>query len=352
MNTQPLLPDQPEKPGKPARRPRHRGLLRVALAAVALAGAGGLLLAGIGAASASVDQTTPQWAELGPLASAAGQANQVTAVYTIQNLAESGTEMLEDNGNSMAADTTIDVWSQWYQQTDQDPMATSSDPQITQANYLWEYVPASPGHGSSIVDGYGELINRQSGLCLDDNGSPDQEGDGATITQYSCNGGANQQWTAVKIPSTSSYELGPEVDNGGGTLGVGNGSTCSPQGDGDSVYVRTTGMNGNTCDQWDIQQASYDFATSPIGVSSESQHDGSSYGCLTADTLRRNQNSSLYTDWDYANLSDSEIEPIVTTQTPVPSTVPEGGIQYETGNPATTYTGQVMFYCDPPTTTP
>jgi ricin-type beta-trefoil lectin protein len=348
MNTQPLLRDQPQQPGQPARR--RRSLLRATLAAAALTGAG-LLLATPGIASASVSQTSPQWAELGPLASASDQASQVTAVYTIQNVAESGTEMLEDNGNSMAVDTTIDVWSRWYQGSYQDPMATGSDPEITQANYLWEYVPGNPANGGSIVDGYGELINRQSGLCLDDSGSPNEQGDGATITQYTCNGGANQQWTAVKIPSTSSYEVEPEVDNGGGTLGVGNGSTCSTQGDGDSVYIRTTGIAGNTCDEWDVQQASYDFATNPVSVTQYVQNDGSSYGCLTGDTLRRNQNSPRYTDWDVANLSDPEVVPEVTSETPVPTNVPSGGVYY-LGNPPEPYTGQLMFYCDPPTTTP
>jgi hypothetical protein len=231
-------------------------------------------------------------------------------------------------------------------------MATGSDPEITQANYLWEYVPDNPSNGGSIVDGYGELINRQSGLCLDDSGSPSQEGDGATITQYTCNGAAYQQWTAWEIPFTSSYEVLPEVDNGGGTLGVGNGSTCSPQGSGDLVYVRTAGIDGNTCDEWDIQQASYDFGTNPVTVSGYIQADDSSYGCLTGDTLRRNENSSDFGDWDFANAGASQLTPEITDESPVPTDVPGGGVEYVSSDPATTYTGQVMFYCDPPTTTP
>jgi hypothetical protein len=347
MNTHPSPHDAPEQPARTAGRPRRLGRFRRAtLTAAVLAGAGGLMLAASGIAFASVDQTTPQWAELGSLASTANQANQVTAVYTIQNVAEPGTEMLEDNGNSMAVNTTIDVWTRLYQGTDQDPYVTGS--QITQANYLWEYVPDNAGNGRSIVNGYGELINRQSGLCLDDDGSPSQTADGATITQYGCNGAASEQWTAKKIGS--SYQVQAEVDNGGGALGVGNGSTCATHGDGDSVYVRTNGLSGNSCDEWTIQQASYDFATKSINVSSAGSSDDTSYGCLTGETLRWHDLNTLDQDPDFVNLGGPDVTPIPDADPSQPNLV--DGIDYESMNFNETEPGQIMLYCDPASTTP
>jgi hypothetical protein len=258
--------------------------------------------------------------------------------------------MLEDNGNSMAANTTIDVWSRWYQQSDQDPYTTGSGSQITQANYLWEFVPDNPAHGGSIVDGYGELINRQSGLCLDDSGSTNQQGDGATITQYGCTGATSEQWVATEIPFTSSFQLAPEADNGLGSLGVGNGSTCSPQGDGDSVYVRTTGLSHNTCDEWTIQQASYDFATKLVSVSSSGTPDNNSYGCLTGETLRWHDLNTLDEDPDYVNLGGPDVTPIPNADPSQPNLV--DNIEYESANLNENEPGQIMLYCDPATTTP
>jgi hypothetical protein len=349
VNTHPSLHDAPAQPARAACRPRRRSRFRRAtLAAAVLAGAGGLMLAASGIAFASVDPTSPQWAQLGSLASTANQAKQVTAVYTIQNVAEPGTEMLEDNSNSMAANSTIDVWTRWYQQSAQDPYATGSEPQITQANYLWEYVPDNTGNGGSIVDGYGELINRQSGLCLDDDGSPNQQGDGATITQYGCNGATYQQWTAKKIGS--SYQVLAEVDNGGGALGVGNGSTCATNGDGDSVYVRTNGLSGNSCDEWTIQQASYDFATESVNVSGYGvANDNNSYACLTGDSMRWHDLNTLYEDPDYFNLGGSDVIPTLSVDSSQPNLV--SGVGY--GNDSTeTEAGQIMLYCDPASTTP
>ena len=350
MNTHPSLPDAPGQPARAAGRSRRPGRLRRAtLTAAVLAGAGGLTLAASGIAFATVDQTSPQWAQLGSYAATANQARQVTAVYTIQNVAEHGTEMLEDNGNSMAANSTIDVWTRWPQQTAQDPFATSSEPQITQANYLWEFVPDNSAAGGSIVDGYGELINRQSGLCLDDDGSPNQEADGATITQYGCNGATSEQWTAKK--TGSSYQVQPEVDNGGGALGVGNGSTCSPQGDGDSVYVRTNGLSGNSCDQWTIQQASYDFATASVTVDGDrAASDPGSYACLTGDAMRWHDINTVDENPDYANLGGSDVTPTLFTdyssQPNLVSGVSYGNVSHDTES------GQIMLYCDPTTTTP
>jgi hypothetical protein len=351
MNTNPPLQHAPEQPARAACRPRRRGRLRrTALAAAVLAGAGGLMLAASGIAFATVDQTSPQWAALGSLASSADQASQVSAVYTIQNVAEPGTEMLEDNGNNMSNGGTVDVWHQIYQTTDQD----SRGPEITQANYLWEFVSSDPAEGTLITQNSGELINRQSGLCLDI--ANNNTADGATIDQWTCNGGNNQQWTA--IPVGGSYYLVPLLDYYNDlfdgvtpSLGIGNGSSCTTNGDGDSVYVRTTGTAGNTCDEWTIQQASYDFATEPINVpAGRAATDGTSYGCLTGETLRWHDLNTLYEDPDYTNLGGSDVTPVLYVDSSEPNLV--SGIDYMNSNLSEAESGQIMLYCDPATTTP
>jgi len=356
MNTTSSLQAPPGQPAPAARRPRRvrrPGLLRrTALAATVLAGTGALLLSASGVAFATVDQTASQWAEVGPWGYTGDQSSQVTAVYTIQNVAEPGTEMLEDNNDNMNNGGTIDVWTRYNQNGYQDPKGTGPYGLITQANYLWEFVPSNPGDGGSIVDGSGELINRQSGLCLD---VANNTGDGAVVDQWACNGGPNQQWTAVAVAGTSGYSLLPESDGVSGFLGVGNGASCSPQGDGDSVYVRTTGIAHNTCDQWDIQQASYDFATHPVtvgGALGNTEVDNRGYECVPGDKVRLN--AVEWSDgWDFYDLSqpgaDGGLADI--DQYP-PSYVPGGSVTYSkttvTGSPV----GQLMLYCDPPATTP
>jgi len=362
MNTPSLLARPSEQPNNTVRRLRRRGLLAAAVTAAALAGTV-LMLAAPGIASASVSQTSSQYEELGPFAYTGDQASHVTAVYTIQNVAEPGTEMLEDHGNSMTQGTGIDVWQQVSQGNYQDPMGTGPYGPITQANYLWEFVPADPADGPSITDGYGELINRQSGLCLDVAG--DNEADGATVDQWTCNGQINQQWSAWPN-SSGNYVITSYLDAYGGNLGVGSGSTCSPNGNGDAADMRTQDL-GTTCSQWDIQQASYDFATYPISVGIFWESDGRGYECITGDTVRNNanwnnagnsgpMNGDYEAIWDIANLGGSGVEVSAGGNTdlkPPQSTVPNNAIQYqlEPGNTQTS-TGQVMLYCDPPTTTP
>jgi hypothetical protein len=363
MNTHPSLQVQPDQPRQGARRPRRRKLRHVALAAAVLAGSGGLMLVASGIASASVDQTSSQYAEIGPYGYTGDQSSQVTAVYTIKNVAEPGTEMLEDNGNNMNNGGVVDVWTQAHQGTYQDPMSTGPYGPITQANYLWEFVPADPSDGGSIAQNWGELINRQSGLCLDI--ANNNTSDGAAMDQWTCNGGANQQWAAE--PVNGNYYLIPLLDMStpNAMLGVGNGSSCTTNGDGDSVYARTTGTIGNPCDEWDIQQASYDFATHPIGVpdnfllgsDGDNEADGRGYECVNGDNLRLNSQWNTFKGdfsndpWDYDNLSASGVT--VTFTGSQANSVTGGDIQYSQITDATgDLTGQIMLYCDPPTTTP
>ena len=43
-----------------------------------------------------------------------------------------------------------------------------------------------------MAEGYSRLVSRHSGMCLDVSGASTE--DGATIIQWPCHGGANQQW--------------------------------------------------------------------------------------------------------------------------------------------------------------
>jgi Ricin-type beta-trefoil lectin domain-like len=191
-----------------------------------LVGAGTLALATPAIAGATVNQDAPQWEELGQYAYTPDQASHVTAVYTIQNVAEGSSEMLEDNGSAMNQGAVTDVWQPLLQGNNQpdDYYALPDDGPITQANYLWEFVPEHPGQYSSIVGGPGELINRQSGLCLDAVGTdPNYPGDGTAIDQWSCNGGNNQEWTAFETASGFALVSRANIET---ALGVGNASAA------------------------------------------------------------------------------------------------------------------------------
>jgi hypothetical protein len=368
--------------GDSSRRSRRRSMIRrAAMSAACLAGTAGIMLAMPAVASATVSQSSSPWAELGSLAYTGDQANQVTAVYSIQNLAEPGDTMLEDNDVDSGNGALTNVW-QAGPAAYQDPDAISSDLQILAANHLWEFVPAAGNTGGQITTGYGELINRQSGLCLDVNGSdPDEYGDGAIVDQWTCGGGPNQEWTSSDFSGGSGYTLEPQSDTGigiSGDLGVGN-STCDPRGNGDQVYVRTTGQAGNTCDEWNIQQASYSFATSPIDArageldadpGTNGNTDNRTYGCVSGYDLREQaeaDSAAGYYDiyWDYDNLSDEDqygdqvtVETIgidqggdlQTTAQQDPNQLKGGTLWYYHPDLPYWLNGQIMLYCDPGTT--
>ncbi len=298
--------------------PRHRTTITAGtLAAIGLLGSAAVVVGTPSMASATVTNTTSQWGQPGG-----------AAIYTIQNLAEPGNKLLEDHGNEMNNGAVTDVWDEVNQATGQDPMATqngNSYGSITQANELWEFVPQASNTGDSLFTGYGELINRQSGLCLDVNGSnPNEYGDGATVDQWTCVPGAqNEQWTSTFEIQLGAFALQPASDGGGGWLGVGN-STCAPQGDGDLVYVRTTGQTSGGCDAWNIGLASYDYATDEVSMSfGATSHDTTTYGCLPGYNLRLNQSEWLDDeDWfifDYDNISDPGVN--VTSDTEVYDTI-------------------------------
>jgi len=351
-------------PAAPARRSGiRRTLARAATVGSCLACG---LLAVPAIASATVSNTASQWAELGSLAYTGGQTNEVTAVYSIQNLAEPGDALLEDNGNAMSNGALTDVWGQVDQATGQDPMADQNGHSygaITQANELWEFVPESGNTGGQITTGFGELINRQSGLCLDVNGSdPNEYGDGATVDQWTCGGGPNQEWTSLDLnnfPGGSGYTLVPDIDGGSGSLGVGN-STCNPQGSGDPVYVRTTGEAHNTCDEWNLQQTSYDFATYPLGVSAENldESDNREYSCTPGYNLRVHGSNKFTYFYDFGDISSGGVGVDISIQVDgedgAGSSNPNEvtGFDYANNGNPNAGTGQILLYCDPSTSNP
>jgi len=349
MNTFSTSQDPSGQPAPAARRLRRPRLLRrAALAVTCLAGVGGLMLAASGSAFAvGLDQTSPQWAEIGPWGYTDDQSSDVTAVYTIQNVAELGTQMLQDRGNSMDNGGTVDMWSQVYQTTNQDNEGNGPYGPITQANYLWEFVPSNPANGPSIVDGPGELINRQSGLCLDilNNNTANN----AAIDQWTCNGGSNQQWGATPV-SDGNYEITSVLDGNGSALGIGTQSTCILAGDGDSVSVYTTDQY-NTCEWWNIKQASYDFATYPVGVpdGATGVTDGRGYECVPGDVLRGSVTANPY--WDYNSLGQAYV--YISHEGPSPAQyIPGSEIGYYSADNPVNEIGQILLYCDPPTQTP
>ena len=348
-------------PPRARRKVRRRLACAATLASCLTCG----LLAVPAIASATVDQTSAQWAELGPFAYTSTpvlsqQSQQDTsALYTIQNTAESGNKLLEDNNNAMSNGSTVDVWDQVNQTTNQDPGniqtpgdGVTSDPNlpITQANELWEFVPDANNSGGSITTGYGELINRQSGLCLDVNGN--DTADGAVVDQWQCVPGAsNEQWTAIKYPG--GYGISSQLDND--ALGVGNGPTCAPQGDGDRVYMRT---NGQGCLNWNIQQASYDFGTYQLGLAAEdpSETDNRQYECAAGYDVRVDERGKYDYSYDYHDVSSGgafvDYEDGGATGSLNPSNIVNQGILYSNESNPSSGTGQAVLYCDPQTTNP
>lgn len=330
-------------------------------------------------AGATVNNTSSQWGQ-----PSSPNGGQVTAVYSIQSVGEAtaggvSNALLEDWANFANNGALTDVFAQVNQSTGQDPMATQNGhnyPMITQANELWEFVPQAGNTGGLLSSGYGELINRQSGLCLDVNGSdPNEYRDGASVDQWTCGGGPNQAWTLKSVSgfANAGWGLAPQSDNGTGVLGIGNGGSCTPHGNDDRVYVRTTGITSNPCDRWNVQQQSYDYATYPIsimaGAVTSGNNDNRTYGCLSASNLRESSYDPDYDAqridegdsgsptwwWDYANISTGAATANnVLSQASDPSNPPNslagGTLSYSSYTVG--QTGQILLYCDPQSSAP
>ena len=357
-------PTGSSRPSQIRRRLRH-----LATAAVCVAGSAGALLATPAIAGATVNNNTPQYRQ------------PPGTVYMLQkDNGVNGENLLEDHGNSMSDGGLIDTWAQVNA-----PIQASngSGPSVTQANELWEFIPEDV-NGGTLTQSFGELRNRQSGLCLDINGQNTQ--DVATVDQWDCVPGAkNEEWTA-KFESTGpaggGWVIQSEMDGaylGSNTMG------CVPNPDGtdNNIYART---NPSACTVWNVKPASYDYATNEVSSGTDiHETDSSLYGCLanqnvadTAYTMRQSGSPTMlpatqvidYENYAYTNLSDSGDTILYTSQedpetewantgpwsAPYTNWVQQASgtgiaepeyVHYNAGSKD----GQIMLYCDPPSTT-
>jgi hypothetical protein len=100
------------------------------------------------------------------------------SLWSFAKSGASGTQLLEVNNNSTADGGVVDTWQQVMSRN------------ATQANEVWVYQP------SSANPGYGQLVNQNSGLCLEVNGAS------GAVDQWGCVTGAdNELWQEVTNPS-------------------------------------------------------------------------------------------------------------------------------------------------------
>lgn len=103
--------------------------------------------------------------------------------WTFAKNGSAGTQLLEVNNNALTDGGKADTWQ---------PVSTGT---ATQANEVWSYQPSSGNPG------YGELVNQNSGRCLEVNGTS------GGVDQWSCQDSAgNELWTEVANP-TGGYSL-------------------------------------------------------------------------------------------------------------------------------------------------
>jgi hypothetical protein len=331
----------------------HRRFTRAAVLAATLAGASAALLSTAGFAGATVNTN--------PFPGQYAQPSAGSIIYSFSNT-DSGSAgtLLEDNGNAMTNGATVDTWAPYYFDNAGGSAGSGS---ILQANEQWAFVPVAANAGGSLLTGYGELVNRQSGLCLDINGSdPNEYGDGATVDQWACGGGPNQEWTATPNPYGSGYEVtaalaGTYNGNYDGAYLGNNNEYCQPleNNNGDPIVTRASG--DNPCTNWNIQRVSYEFATNQWSVAQGAltgTTDTQEYNCISGYTMRLNPNpnaNGLTNYYAYTNLSNSGVK--VTEDTPGDT---QGGPAqpeyYQADNGHEYLNGQVAFYCDPNTTSP
>jgi hypothetical protein len=328
-------------PGAPSRRTGiRRTLARAATAASCLA-CGLLALPAI--ASATVNNTTSQWSQPPGI------------VYTFQKVNNvGGDNLMEDNANAMSNGSLVDTW----------PLTNSgiqaqqgNGPSVVQANMEWEFVPETspvPNTGGSITTGWGQLINRQSGLCLDVNGA--STADAATVDQWQCVPGAlNEEWGAVYNSARGGYVVQAEFDEA--ALGS-NTMNCipNPNGTDNQIVARTF---PSACTVWNIQRTSYQYATDIVTVPQAwDETDAATYGCLSGYTIRENPviNSDDTAEggaWDpvYANLSDTG-GMVIAKSDNSSDDYPIYQPAYTNDGTSGTKSGQIAAYCDPNSTNP
>jgi hypothetical protein len=318
-------------------------ITRTAVAGVTLTGAAALVLGSSGIAGATINTN--------PFPGQYAQPPYASTVYQIQatSTATSGsTLLLEDNGNAMTNGSTVDVWDKWIYDN---AGSSAGSGAITQADEQWEFQPASSNPWGSISTGWGELINRQSGLCLDINGSnqAEESSDGAIVDQWQCvDGAANEEWKAVS--TTGGWQLVSQLD--GDVLGTDE-PNCSAQ-DGDVVDVVS---DPSPCSTWSITRASYEFATNQWGVEwgGLTEYDTQTYSCINGYNMRLNPNSKTNTQngggidgdnyYAYTNLSDSGVS--VSEDTSGGENGGQAQPEYYQLSTHDNLNGQIALYCDP-----
>jgi hypothetical protein len=312
-----------------------------------------VLLASAGIAGATVSTSAPPYAQ-----PAAG-----SIIYTFANL-DSGSAgtLMEDNANNMNDGATVDTWAPYIFDNAGGNAGTGP---VLQANEQWAFRPASSNAGGSITTGYGELVNRRSGLGLDITGSDpaEQESDGATVDQWQCfSGAANEQWTAIPTPGGSGYQVFSQFAgtyNGtydGAYLGTDN-EYCQPLEDNNGTPVMTRTDGDSNCTSWQIQRVSYEFATNPWGVAQGAltgTTDTQIYNCVTGYTMRTDPEfgpGGGPNYYAYTNLSDKGV--YLTNDNSGTATIGSAQPQYyQAGNGHEYLNGQIALYCDPDTTSP
>lgn len=354
-------PDEPSvnSPTVSSRVSRARRRLgRVTTVAVCLAGSAAALLAAPATAGATtVDNNAPAYRQPGGI------------VYSLlKNNDASNLTVLSVYDRALNDGALVDTWAPAIDDN-------HHGGNITQASQLWEFIPQSDNTGGTITTGFGQLRNRQSGLCLDINGA--NTDDVATVDQWDCVPGAtNEEWKATvgSGVAAGSFVVSSELD--GAYLGT-NTPNCQPlipNGNGDPMYARTDISN---CTLWTPQRESYRFATNKITVHlAEDTTDPSTYRCIPGYNLRYDSASLIGGSddpawaWSYWNISDSGIYLLPAPLTAVAhdqpnpnaylgdsggtdgSSLPYSQLYYYYATGALKKTGQLMMYCDPGTTWP
>ncbi|HTX09607.1 MAG TPA: hypothetical protein VME22_13395 [Solirubrobacteraceae bacterium] len=118
-------------------------------------------------------------------------------------------------------------------------------------------------------------------------------------------------------------------------------------------------MPVNDCDNWQIQQASYDLATYRVPVPAEEpdELDNRQYECTAGYRLRVDFTSKFYTGYDYDDVSSGGASVVLGAAgvagdgTTNPNVVNDA-IDYTSQADTHSGTGQARVYCDPQTTSP
>jgi hypothetical protein len=318
---------------------------RTALAGAALTGAAALALGTAGAASA-VSTSTPDYA----------QPPSGSILYTLSpNDSGSAATLLEDNNNGTGNGAVVDTWAPTI-------FDSNSGGQILQANEQWYFLPVAGNTGGTITTGMGELVNRQSGLCLDINESnwTEATSDNALVDQWQCVAGApNEEWTAFQSPDGSGWEVASDLTgtyNGvydDAVLGNDN-PNCQPQDDNNGTPV-VTHLTYSDCTVWNIQRVSYEFATSIVDVpGSIKETDSTTYTCNPGYNMRLNPGygGGDYNYYSYKMLEgSSNMSSIANYQGWSDGDTPYTGVPaqplYFHNDAPYWMDAQMAFYCDP-----